>query len=69
MRKLGRKLWELAVDEEGATAVEYGIMVAFIAAVIIGTVYTLGGYVNGAFTDVNNAMETNSVSNTNPAAG
>lgn len=31
-----------AHDEAGATAVEYGLLVAAIAAVIIGTVATLG---------------------------
>ena len=36
-------------DEEGATAVEYGLLVALIAAVIIGTVVTLGGQINNAF--------------------
>lgn len=36
-------------EEDGATAVEYGIMVALIAAVIIGTVVTLGGKINTAF--------------------
>ena len=44
-------------DEEGATAVEYGIMVAAIAAVIIGTVVILGGRTDDAFNDVNTAME------------
>jgi len=29
-------------DEEGATAVEYGLMAALIAAVIIGAVTTIG---------------------------
>jgi pilus assembly protein Flp/PilA len=37
--------------EEGATAVEYGIMVAAIAAVIVTIVFVLGGQVNTAFTD------------------
>lgn len=32
----------LKSDEEGATAVEYGIMVALIAVVIIATVTLLG---------------------------
>jgi pilus assembly protein Flp/PilA len=36
--------------EEGATAVEYGIMVAAIAAVIIAIVIVLGGQINTAFT-------------------
>jgi pilus assembly protein Flp/PilA len=33
-------------DETGATAVEYGIMVALIAVVIIGAVFTLGQNLN-----------------------
>jgi pilus assembly protein Flp/PilA len=39
-------------DEEGATAVEYGLLVALIAAVIVGTVLTLGGQINAAFQTV-----------------
>ena len=40
-------------DERGATAVEYGIMVALIAAVIIVAVQTLGLSVDKAFDSVN----------------
>ena len=40
-------------DEEGATAIEYGLLAALIAAVIVGTVGTLGGTVNTAFQSVN----------------
>ena len=43
-------------DERGATAVEYGLIVALIAAVIITIVTTLGGQVDQAFTDVSNDM-------------
>lgn len=43
-------------DESGATMVEYGIMVALIAAIAIGTVSVLGGQVNGAFSTVSAAM-------------
>jgi len=43
-------------DERGATAVEYGLMVALIAAVIVTIVATLGTQVNAAFTTVSNAM-------------
>ncbi|MCP4746518.1 MAG: Flp family type IVb pilin [Desulfobacteraceae bacterium] len=47
-----KKLIALFKDEEGASAVEYGIMVALIAGVIIATVGFLGGDVNDAFTTV-----------------
>ncbi|MEO5662948.1 MAG: Flp family type IVb pilin [Nocardioides sp.] len=39
-------------DEDGATAVEYGLLVALIAAVIIVTVILLGTQVNNAFTSI-----------------
>jgi len=40
-------------DDEGATMVEYGIMVALIAAVCIAVISTLGKSVNNAFSNVN----------------
>lgn len=42
--------------ETGATAVEYGLMVALIAAVIVAIVATLGGQINTAFTTVSNKI-------------
>jgi pilus assembly protein Flp/PilA len=39
-------------DEKGATAVEYGIMVALIAVVIIAAVSLLGGSLNEMFESV-----------------
>ena len=43
-------------NDEGATAVEYGLMVALIAAVIAGVVYTLGQSLNSKFTGVNTCI-------------
>jgi pilus assembly protein Flp/PilA len=42
--------------DRGATAVEYGLMVALIAAVIVGVVATLGNKINAAFTSVNTTV-------------
>ncbi len=39
-------------NEEGATAVEYGLMVALIAAVIVATVALLGEEIHTAFKTV-----------------
>ena len=39
-------------DDRGATAVEYGLMVALIAVVIIGAVAAVGGALNGVFTTI-----------------
>lgn len=47
------KLYNMFAKEEGATAVEYGIMVAAIAAVIITIVISVGGKTNSAFDKVN----------------
>ena len=39
-------------DEEGATALEYGLLAALIAAVIIGAVQTLGNVVSTTFNTI-----------------
>ena len=38
-------------DEQGASAVEYGLLVAAIAALIVIIVFLLGGVVKNAFDD------------------
>jgi len=43
-------------DDEGATGVEYGLLVALIAAVIVGTVSLLGDEINDAFNTVLNEL-------------
>ena len=40
-------------DESGATAIEYGLIAAGIAVVIIGAVNLLGSTLNGVFGDIN----------------
>ena len=36
-------------DEDGASAVEYGLLVAAIAAVVVTLVFALGGMIKGSF--------------------
>ncbi|APX03147.1 Flp family type IVb pilin [Arthrobacter sp. QXT-31] len=43
-------------SEKGATAVEYGLLVALIAAVIIGVVVVLGGQIDTAFQTVSDEL-------------
>ena len=43
-------------SEEGATAVEYGLMVALIAAVIVGVVAAIGTALDGKFGIVNEKL-------------
>ena len=50
------KLMNFFSDEEGATAVEYGIMVAAIAAVVITVVLAIGGKTQNGFNAVNTNM-------------
>jgi pilus assembly protein Flp/PilA len=44
--------FQSTMDERGATAVEYGLMVALIAIVIIVAVALLGGNLSGLFNQV-----------------
>jgi pilus assembly protein Flp/PilA len=39
-------------DDKGAAMVEYGILVAGIAVLVMATVFILGGAINGFFQDV-----------------
>ncbi|NBB16559.1 Flp family type IVb pilin [Caulobacter sp. SLTY] len=45
-----------AKDESGATAIEYGLIVALIAVVIITAVTTLGTKLNAGFGDINTKL-------------
>ena len=50
------KLMNFLKDEEGATAVEYGLMVALIAVVIIVAVTLLGGRLVNIFEETADAI-------------
>jgi pilus assembly protein Flp/PilA len=43
-------------SERGATAVEYGLLVALIAVVIVGAVFALGGNINDMFGKANDGI-------------
>jgi pilus assembly protein Flp/PilA len=45
-------------NDEGASAVEYGLLVAAIAAVIVLIVFALGRLISDAFNDTCTAVET-----------
>jgi pilus assembly protein Flp/PilA len=49
---VGSSLLHLVRDDRGATAVEYGLIVAAIAGVIIAVVVVLGGKINNTFNNV-----------------
>lgn len=43
-------------DEDGATAIEYGLFAALVGAVIVGTVATLGTQTNSGFSAMSDAL-------------
>ena len=54
------KTWletKLIKDERGANLVEYILLVAFIALVVLGAVKLLGTSVNSKFTDAGNTLK------------
>ncbi len=56
MKFLANKVSEFLADEQGATAVEYGIFVALIAAVIVTLVSGIGTKLVSAFTKISTAL-------------
>jgi pilus assembly protein Flp/PilA len=44
-------------DESGATAIEYGLIAALIAVVVITAVTTVGKNLTGTFNNVGNAVK------------
>jgi pilus assembly protein Flp/PilA len=51
LRKLGRR-----AHDRGASAVEYGLLVAAIAALIVGVVFAIGTIIHGAFSNTCTAL-------------
>ena len=53
-----QKLISFFKDEEGASAVEYGILVAAVAAIIITVMLLIGGKVSNGMQTTESAMST-----------
>jgi pilus assembly protein Flp/PilA len=54
MKALVRNFWN---DESGATAIEYGLIAAGIAVVIIGAVQGLGTTLKNTFTSIDTSIK------------
>ncbi|MFM8866175.1 MAG: Flp family type IVb pilin [Limnohabitans sp.] len=52
MKNFVKQLRALSRDESGAAAVEYGLLAGLIAAVIVGSVTTLGTTLQGIFNTI-----------------
>ena len=57
MRKLLGTLRVLRRKDDGASAVEYGLLVALIAVIIAGTVAILGNVLNSKFQQTCNSVK------------
>ena len=57
MRLVGKLLCTFFVDERGATAIEYGLVAAGIAAAIIAVVLSLGTNLNGTFSGISSQLK------------
>jgi pilus assembly protein Flp/PilA len=49
----------LGRDDSGATAIEYGLLAALIAVVIIGAVMSLGTTLQGVFSEIDTELTDN----------
>jgi pilus assembly protein Flp/PilA len=50
-------LWKFLADQQGATAIEYGLIAAGIAVAIIATVFALGTSLNTTFSTVSGSLK------------
>ncbi len=53
MTKFIQRFWN---DEEGATAIEYGLIAGLVAVAIVAVLGTLGGQLQTAFTRISTAL-------------
>jgi pilus assembly protein Flp/PilA len=50
-------LWRFWRDENGATAVEYGLIAALVALVVVGSTTAVGTNLKGKFNNIANAAK------------
>nr|WP_202388167.1 Flp family type IVb pilin [Nocardioides flavescens] len=52
------------MDERGASAVEYGLLIAGIAALVVVVVFAFGGTIKGVFSDTCSTIASNASTGT-----
>lgn len=57
MNAIRKNFRKLRRDDRGATAIEYGLIVALIGVAIMSALGSLGGGVGGMWTKLNNAVQ------------
>jgi len=58
MAKFSKLVTRFKNDESGATAIEYGLIAALIAVVIIGALTVMGSSLTSKFSAVNTGLNT-----------
>ena len=66
MQQYLQRLMDRRKDEDGASAVEYGLLVAAIAALIVIIVFALGGIVKETFQDTCDGLKSGSYKSSVP---
>ena len=56
MAKFSKLTTRFTNDESGATAIEYGLIAALLAVVIIGVMTAMGTSLEAKFSDVNDGL-------------
>jgi pilus assembly protein Flp/PilA len=56
LREMARRRMPSDLTDEGATAVEYALLVGLIAVIIISSVTLLGGNIDAMFNDIANQL-------------
>ena len=54
---MSKFMTRFAKDESGATAIEYGMIIALIAVAIIGVLGLIGPKLNTAFTEISTGLD------------
>jgi pilus assembly protein Flp/PilA len=57
MRQIGQVVKAFVQNEDGASAVEYALLVAGIAVAIVTAVYALGSQINTMFGNIKNQLK------------
>ena len=62
MKRMSTNVRCFLKSECGATMVEYGLLVGLLSVVVVGTVVSVAGYVNGVFDKAHTEMANGGIS-------
>ncbi len=60
MKTLMSRIKAFIREEDGASAVEYGLLIAGIAVAVMGAIYAIGTSLSGKFTSIQNQLSASS---------